>query len=142
MMAMSSDIRRAARVTAMVARRVADTSVTCNETAVIDMRALFERAMSVCLAADAAAQPTASLLDLEASERPSSSVYNVMCNEVMNALRGAAAHVGGPFVHTIAPTNTGASRTMCSTFVTILQKRGRSARRRRSRTQASLRPCR
>ena len=58
----------------MMARRVADTSVTCNETAVIDMRALFERAMSVCLAADAAAQPTASLLDLEASERPSSSV--------------------------------------------------------------------
>ena len=70
----TSDIRRAARVTAMMARRVADTSVTCNETAVIDMRALFERAMSVCLAADAAAQPTASLLDLEASERPSSSV--------------------------------------------------------------------
>jgi threonine dehydratase len=105
MMAMSSDIRRAARVTAMVARCVADTSVTCNETAVIDMRALFERAMSVCLAADAAAQPTASLLDLEASERPSSSVCNVMCNEVMNALRGAAAHVGGsPCTRSRRPT--------------------------------------
>ena len=55
-------IRRTNRTEAATVRCADDTEATCNITALNDVRALYERAVAVAAAADAAARPTATKL--------------------------------------------------------------------------------
>ena len=95
----------------------------CTSTALIDVRALFERAKAIVAQADAAARPTATKLlyhlDLEASGRPT----KAEATTILTALQAAVANPATPFVHTLPGVNTAAARNLLGTFVGILQKR-------------------
>ena len=116
-------IRRANRTDAATMRCADDTRETCNNTALNDVRAIYERAVAVMVAADADARPTATRLlyhlNLEASGVPPVSE----ANNVLNVLRAATADAGSPFAHALPASNAAGARSLLATFVGILQKR-------------------
>ena len=116
-------IRRTNRTEAATVRCADDTEATCNITALNDVRALYERAVAVAAAADAAARPTATKLlfhlNLEASGQPN----KTEATSVLNVLDAAVADAGAPFVHAMPAVTTVGARNLLGTFVGILQKR-------------------
>ena len=115
-------IRRANRVSAAATRCADDTEATCASTALIDVRALFERAKAILTVADAAAPCIATKLlfhlDLESSGKPT----KAKAESTLTALHAAVADAAAPFAHTLPAANSVAGRNLVDTFVTMLQK--------------------
>ena len=73
-----------------------DTEATCTSTALIDVRALFERAKAILAQADASARPTSTQLlyhlDLEASGGPTKAEATTVLNALQAAVPDPARH--------------------------------------------------
>lgn len=115
--------RRANRTDAAATRCADDTQATCTDTALSDVRAIYERAVAITAAADASARPTATKLMLHLNLEASGTLAKAEADNVLNVLRAVVGDAAAPFVHALPAANNAAARNLLATFVGILQKR-------------------
>ena len=115
--------RRASRTDAAATRCADDTQATCTDTALSDVRAIYERAVAITAAADASARPTATKLMLHLNLEASGTLAKAEADNVLNVLRAVVGDAAAPFVHALPAANNAAARNLLATFVGILQKR-------------------